>query len=95
MTRDLLDGFLVVVILALLVALYAKVGEADLQDQIILEKHIAEADARHEFPPCDGASIRQWGATERWEPKGEAQEPACAAAAKHLPNHILSVPLGK
>lgn len=90
--RDIFDGVLVV---ALIVALYAAVGEPEYQEELILKKHIAEASERKQFPACDGATLKSWGAAERWNPKTAEQEPECAPSSRQLPNHILTSPIGE
>lgn len=92
--RDILDGFLVFLVIALLLALYAAVGTPEYQDDVALEKSIAEVDRRREMHPCDGATLKQWAAGERWAPKGEDVQAECAPRAKRLPPHILTSPLG-
>ena len=78
-----------------LIALYAFAGRRDFEDAQITEQMVAEATAKKSMHPCDGATMKQWGAGERWHPKGEEQEPECVARAKKLPDYVLTMPLGE
>lgn len=90
--RDAFDGLLVVVTIGALLFAYAVVGKPEFEDELILEQHIAEADQRHEFPPCEGATLKSWAAGERWAPKGEDVQAECAPRAKTLPPYLMSIP---
>lgn len=90
--RDIFDGLLVVAIIALVVALYAAVGTPEFQDEVILERHIAEATQRKEMHPCD-ATMLSYGPGERWHPKAMEREPECVARAKRMPDWILTSPI--
>lgn len=74
------------------VAGFSLVGERDFQDSEIAEKIARDVQEARAFPPCDGATLKQWGAAERWAPKGEDVQAECAPAARRVPDYVLSVP---
>ena len=93
MSRNALDWTICGLALAAWVVIYALAGQSDYEAAQITEQHVQEVEARRDLRhPCDGITIRQWAATERWHPKAESREPECVERAKALPAHLLSMP---
>ena len=93
MSRTALDWLLVAIAIGAWVFAMGKAGESDLKAAQITEQHVQEVEAHRDLRhPCDGITIRQWAATERWHPKAAQREPECVSRAKALPAHLLTMP---
>lgn len=83
MTRDLIDFLLVILLLG---ALYGWAGARDFESAQVTEKIAHEVQEAREVSPCQGATMKQWAAGERWASKGEDVQAECAPAARRVPN---------
>ena len=80
------------VVIAILAAagvgmLYGKLWDEALDAQIT-SAHVAQATAKKDMHPCDFVIV-QYGAYH------EKRHPECAKGTRDLPNHILTLPVGK
>ena len=57
-------------------------------DAQVTAQHVAQATAKKELRPCDFVIV-QYGAYH------EKRHPECAKGTRDLPNHILTLPVGK
>lgn len=73
-----------------LIAFMSIIWGMDARDAEITAKHEAEAQARKAIRPCD-LTIAQFGPGERWYGHQHVYE--CVAAAREVPNHILTMPI--
>ena len=78
-------GLAVIAALAAAMLMYRWDEASDAQ---ITAHHVAEANAKKEMRPCDFVIV-QYGAYH------EKRHPECAKGTRDLPNHILTMPVGK
>ncbi len=84
-----------IVLVLAVVAAFALVGEKDFESAQVTAKIADDVHVAREVSACDGATMKQWAAGEKWAPKGDDVQAECAPRAKQLPPHILTSPLGE
>lgn len=87
--RDIFDGLLVALVLALMVGLYSVAGTSDYRAALETERRIATINASRELRPCDHQWIRQ---TSPGDESFRCVDADLRNEKRGAAPHILSVP---